>query len=355
MARRARILVILTMFAAAAPAARADFAAGVKAFRSADYETAFAEWMPLAERGSGDAQYNLGILYQYGLGIENDFAVAALWYRRAAEQYHPNAQAKLGYLLARGLGIAKDLAKSARWFREAAEQGVADARFNLGLMYAMGSGVERDRVQALMWLNLAHEGGVAEADARRADLAREMTPEEIEEAALLAEYLVPDPAAQTAQRQASTAKGSAGAPKSPPSTVTSVSATLAAARATTTTTTATSEAPIAVALPEPAAAPTPVAPPEPAAPMSPGAPETGEIVVHLASYLSRQAAADGWSRLSSVHADLLGALGHDITVVTLDDQGTFYRLRAGPVENVNTAQALCSQLNDRNVYCATAF
>ena len=328
MARRARILVILTIFAAAAPAARADFATGVKAFRSANYETAFAEWMPLAERGSGDAQYNIGILYQYGLGVEIDFAVAALWYRRAAEQSHPNAQAKLGYLLARGLGIAKDLAESARWFREAAEQGVADARFNLGLMYAMGSGVERDRVQALMWLNLAHEGGVAEADARRAELARELTPEDIEEAALLAEFLMPDPDASPAQPDAPTAHDSKGAQISSTSSATSVSATLAAARAATT-----------------------VAP----SPTPPAALETGDIVVHLASYLSRQAAADGWSKLSTVHADLLGVLGHDITVVTLGDQGTFYRLRAGPVENVNTAQALCSQLKDRNVFCATTF
>ena len=135
--------------------ARADFADGVTAFRAGSYQTAYTEWFPIAGSGDASAQYNLGVLYHYGLGVAKDFAAAANWYRLAASQSHPTAQAKLGYLLARGFGVEKNFTKSARWFREAAEQGVVDAQFNIGVLYATGLGIEFDPVQGLMWLTLA--------------------------------------------------------------------------------------------------------------------------------------------------------------------------------------------------------
>ena len=86
----------------------------------------------------------------------------------------------------------------------------------------------------------------------------------------------------------------------------------------------------------------------------PPPPTADDVVVHLASYLSAEAATDGWAKLRTVHADLLGGLGNNIVEVDLGDQGLFYRLLAGPLADNANAETLCTRLKDRNIYCAPA-
>ncbi len=73
-------------------AARAGFDEGVAAFNRGDYGTALREWRPLAEQGLAEAQYNLGFIYDDGLGVTQDYArgvtqdyvQAHMWYNLAA-------------------------------------------------------------------------------------------------------------------------------------------------------------------------------------------------------------------------------------------------------------------------------
>ena len=304
----------LLLIAVLAPPAWGDFAAGARAYKAGDYETARREWRPLAEQGDAAAQHGLGTLYQYGFAVAEDSAVAARWYRAAAEQGHANAQAKLAYLHGRGKGLPTDYVAAARWFREAAEQGHVEAQFNLGILYATGAGVERDRVQALMWLILADSAGVEAARERRRQIAAELSPQDVEEAELLADALRPvdDPPAP---------------PSSEPSPVTSVSASLPAAWAG-----------------------------RKARPREPDpTTEPGGFVIHLASYRTPEAAEGGWRRLRKAYADLLGKLDHRIVAVELGAEGKFYRLQAGPLKNRDEAEALCSRLKTRDLYCSLAF
>ena len=48
-----------------------------------------------AEQGDADAQYNLGISYDRGEGVPQDYVEAVKWYRKAAEQGDADAQNKL--------------------------------------------------------------------------------------------------------------------------------------------------------------------------------------------------------------------------------------------------------------------
>ena len=60
-------LLPLTVFAFLLTSlAHADFQAGKDAYDRGDYETALNEWLPLAEKGEADAQYNLGKMYGEG-------------------------------------------------------------------------------------------------------------------------------------------------------------------------------------------------------------------------------------------------------------------------------------------------
>lgn len=64
----------------------------------------------------------------------------------------------------------------------AAVAGGVEAQYELGLIYSTGHGVPTDYVTAHMWLNIAAARGSAEARRLRAELAEDMTREQIAEA-----------------------------------------------------------------------------------------------------------------------------------------------------------------------------
>ena len=60
-------------------------------------------------------------------GVKQDFAEAAKWYRKAAEQGDAAAQYNLGIMYEEGTGVKQDFAEAAKWYRKAAEQGDTEA------------------------------------------------------------------------------------------------------------------------------------------------------------------------------------------------------------------------------------
>ena len=65
---------------------------GVSAYRNGDYARAYDIWLPLAEQGHVEAQFNLSALYISGRGVEQNQERAAYWVEQAAEQGHEQAQ-----------------------------------------------------------------------------------------------------------------------------------------------------------------------------------------------------------------------------------------------------------------------
>lgn len=103
-----------------------------------------------------------------------------------AQQGHPVAQFNLGVKYDFGQGVEKDPAHAVRWYRLAAAQGHGGAQFNLGGMYFEGLGVKRDLIRATMWFTLSAEAGVGGAAKNRAILARAMSAEQQAQARTLA-------------------------------------------------------------------------------------------------------------------------------------------------------------------------
>ena len=104
----------------------------------------FRGTLQAAERGNVKAQNNLGVMYEKGLGVHQDYTQAMKWYRKAAEQGAATAQYNLGLLYANDSSNHQDYAQAAEWYRKAAEQGHPSAQNNLGAMYANGQGVRQD-------------------------------------------------------------------------------------------------------------------------------------------------------------------------------------------------------------------
>ena len=184
-----RTLAALLLLTLVAPAWGQDYEKGLEAYDQHDYATALRELRPLAEEGHAAAQVKLAEMYSLGLGVPQDDAETAKWYRKAAEQGFAFALVKIGFMYEKGWGVPQDYAEAVKWYRKAEEQGIAVAQFKLGFMYDKGRGVPQDYVLAHKWINLfAARGGMAvDSTAKMLDhVASKMTPEQIAEAQRLA-------------------------------------------------------------------------------------------------------------------------------------------------------------------------
>ncbi len=108
-----------------------------------------------AERGSADAQHELGALLATGRGTRQSYAEAAQWFQRAAEQGHGGAQYWLGNLYLRGMGVPRDKNRMVQWWRKAAIQGNISAQYALGAAYRDGRMVKQDITRAKAWFFMA--------------------------------------------------------------------------------------------------------------------------------------------------------------------------------------------------------
>lgn len=130
----------------------------------------------LAEARGGDpvAQNSLGVMYYTGEAVskkpsgqvlDNDPELAAGWFYRSAEQGYADAQFNLGLMYANGEGVEQNMDEAVTLFKKAAEQGHVDAQNNLGALYFTGEGVTRDEEKAIAWFEKAAEQGNEEAIA----------------------------------------------------------------------------------------------------------------------------------------------------------------------------------------------
>jgi cell division septation protein DedD len=79
----------------------------------------------------------------------------------------------------------------------------------------------------------------------------------------------------------------------------------------------------------------------------------GGFVVQLGALRAQEDADKEWARLKKANADVLGALESDIMKVDIPGKGTFFRLRAGPLDEPG-AKAACEELTKRKVGCIVA-
>jgi len=165
----------LLLIVAAVPA-RADFSAGLQAYEQGDYKTAFAQWLPAAEKGDPYAQHMLGFLYASGRAVPVAPQTTVMWWTRAADQGFAPAQYTLGTLYREGMGVKHDLEKAARWIGRAADAGYPDAQYDYGVMHATGEGVTADLSTAYMWLDLAADTKGLEPGAFWANIDKLLTP-----------------------------------------------------------------------------------------------------------------------------------------------------------------------------------
>jgi TPR repeat protein len=82
---------------------------------------------PITAKG----QYDLGMKYESGDGVQKDSTLAFGLISKAAEQGYVDAQDNLGHRYENGDGVPKDDAQAVNWYEKAAAQGSEGAKENL--------------------------------------------------------------------------------------------------------------------------------------------------------------------------------------------------------------------------------
>ena len=77
-----------------------------------------------ATQGHDKAQHRLAMIYALD---EKDFETGLIWLKKSAKQNNVEAQYNLGIFFEKGYGLQKDLNKAKEWYRLAADQGLESA------------------------------------------------------------------------------------------------------------------------------------------------------------------------------------------------------------------------------------
>ncbi|MCL2187040.1 MAG: DUF1963 domain-containing protein, partial [Treponema sp.] len=115
-----------------------------------------------------EEQFETGLCYYLGDGVDQDYDAAFLWFSKAAEQNYAKARLFLGECYDSGYGVEQDRKKAGQLFLKAAEQGLAEAQFRVTSCF-MGTfnGFEYNPEQYKYWKNKAAEQGYGSKEYER--------------------------------------------------------------------------------------------------------------------------------------------------------------------------------------------
>ena len=148
------------------PVLAIDAETGARQAAKGDYKTAYKTWKDSAEAGDPMSQFYLGVLYEKGNGVEQEYSQALFWYIKAAGQGIARAHYNIGHMFFNGRGVSQDYKEAERQFKVAAESGYAPAEYNLAYILEKGLTGEKKPTEAFTWYLKAAKSDLRTAQAR---------------------------------------------------------------------------------------------------------------------------------------------------------------------------------------------
>lgn len=115
-----------------------DLTAANAAYIRGDTEKAAELYLSLARSGNLDAMFNMGYLYQFGLGVDADYEKAVDFYSVAIYLDGGDAAYNLAVMQMNGYGVKQDIAKGIKTMHTSAAGGCPEAQLYLACAYSMG-------------------------------------------------------------------------------------------------------------------------------------------------------------------------------------------------------------------------
>jgi len=165
-----------------------------------------------AENGNMESEYNLGIIYKLGYGVEKNDQLAEKYLKLSADKGYLDAKMSLatlysdtaryqlaiplyqsltteddyglayyalGQLYLFGKGLDKDETQALTLFKKAANKNIVAANYSIGMMYLNGYGVEKDFYIGYAYIALSAEQNDTNAKKSMSFLRSKMTPQDI--------------------------------------------------------------------------------------------------------------------------------------------------------------------------------
>ena len=309
------------LIASAGPLSAQSVKAGIDAWQNADYARAVAIWRPLAEKGDGDAEFNLGQAYRLGRGVPINLAAAKTWFERAAAQGHVDAETTLGLLLFQN----GDQAEALKWLKQAADRDEPRAQLVYGTALVNGDSVSQDPALGYAYVSRAAAQGLAPAKETLDQLDKLLSAADRKRGRAMAHEI----ASHAFASNSPPAKSAAPARAKPVQT--------AKAKASAAPPAATAPKQVPTASPPPKVPPSRAVSPAKAAP-PPAAAASGAWRIQLGAFSQKGSAEALYAKVAG-KAALSGRRAFYIPV------GAITRLQAGPFETKAAAQAACSALS----------
>ena len=129
--------------------------------RAVDMAAAKSLFETAHQRGSDEASYHLGEIYQQ----EQNLAQALYWYQYGVARGYRDAQYRLAEFYLHGIELEADLEKAKSIWMDAAKKGHKQSQYTLGAEFWHGTHFEKDLVLAQQYLNQAAKNQHPEAIA----------------------------------------------------------------------------------------------------------------------------------------------------------------------------------------------
>ena len=129
-----------------------------------DYKLAFKNYLIASKRFDANVQYKLGVMYDTGQGVEQDFTKAIEHFEQSIKyKEKPYSLWRLGKIYLLGKGVTKDYDKAKEYFERAEAVGDANSQFELGHIHEYGKGIPISLPRAIHYYEKSAEQGDADA------------------------------------------------------------------------------------------------------------------------------------------------------------------------------------------------
>ena len=110
------------------------FELGLEAYDKGKFDKAAKQWQKACEADVSESCSNLGVLYENGQGVQQDFHKAAKLFEKACDDGYSQSCNNLGNLYSKGQSVKQDHLKAAKLWQKACDDEISPSCSNLGVL-----------------------------------------------------------------------------------------------------------------------------------------------------------------------------------------------------------------------------
>lgn len=149
------VLIVVGIFAISPASPQKLYQKGIDSYMNGEYESAFYFFQKAANQSYADAQYQLGLMYNQGVGVEKNVNQAKSFFELATKQNHAESAYQLGLLYENSQDETPNYEEARHWYEKAANNDHLEAQYKLATLYLQDPNKKIDYVKVRQLLEKA--------------------------------------------------------------------------------------------------------------------------------------------------------------------------------------------------------